>query len=290
MSRCPGEGFPVVPLLALDTLWFQVAGTLCNLRCTHCFISCSPHNHSHVMLSLSTVRRYLREALALGVKEYYFTGGEPFMNREIFPILEETLLQGPATVLTNGLFLDARRCARLRKLDDGSEYSLDLRISLDGWGPDDHDAIRGPGTFERALDGIRRLWSAGLNPVITVTELAEGVASQAGRERFLLWMRSIGLSKPRLKTLSLFRMGAEERRQRGYHSWERLDGSVRVDPEGLQCGSGRMVTSQGVFVCPILIDEPSARMGEALGETLRPFSLAYPSCYTCHVQGVTCRT
>src|SRR4051812_41775992 len=75
--------FPSVPSRSLDTLWFQVAGTLCNLQCTHCFISCSPTNHSHEMLTLADVRRRLEEAIPLGVREYYFTGGEPFMNPEM---------------------------------------------------------------------------------------------------------------------------------------------------------------------------------------------------------------
>ena len=290
MTESQPESIPSVPLLALDTLWFQVAGTICNLRCTHCFIACSPHNHSHAMLTLETVRRYLKEAEELGVREYYFTGGEPFMNREMFPILEETLRLGPATVLTNGLFLDAKRCAKLKALEGSSEYSLDLRISVDGWGPADHDRIRGMGTFHRAMMGARRLWEAGLNPVLTVTELAEGVASPSGRERFLELLRAMGISKPRLKVLSLFRMGAEERRAGGYQPWERLEPGTVVDPEKLQCGSGRMVTSQGVYVCPILLDFPTARMGQTLRETVRPFQLAYPACYTCHVLGVTCRT
>src|SRR5207237_1923573 len=47
------EMVPHVPMRALDTLWFQVAGTICNITCTHCFISCSPKNHSHEMLSLA---------------------------------------------------------------------------------------------------------------------------------------------------------------------------------------------------------------------------------------------
>src|SRR5438270_12497579 len=34
-----GEAPPAVELRALDTLWFQVGGTLCNLACTHCFVS-----------------------------------------------------------------------------------------------------------------------------------------------------------------------------------------------------------------------------------------------------------
>src|SRR5207253_10099508 len=96
---------PHVPLLALDTLWFQVAGTICNIECTHCFISCSPKNHAHEMLSLAEVEERLAEARELGVREYYFTGGEPFLNREMLDILAATLKQGPATVLTNGMLL-----------------------------------------------------------------------------------------------------------------------------------------------------------------------------------------
>src|SRR6516164_9458109 len=86
---------PVVSLVHLDELWFQVAGTLCNLECRHCFISCSPHNHDFGFLDLETVRRKLEESVRLGVKEYYFTGGEPFLNREMVDILELTLQYGP---------------------------------------------------------------------------------------------------------------------------------------------------------------------------------------------------
>ena len=43
---------PLVELGHLDELWFQVGGTVCNLDCRHCFISCSPHNHSFGFLDL----------------------------------------------------------------------------------------------------------------------------------------------------------------------------------------------------------------------------------------------
>ncbi|MFQ5877901.1 MAG: radical SAM protein [Acidobacteriota bacterium] len=287
-----GRGQPLVPMLHLDTLWFQVSGTICNLRCTHCFISCAPDNHSHGMMSLQEVRRFLDEATRLGVREYYFTGGEPFMNREFLRILEETLDVGPATVLTNGLFLDPRRCRRLREMADAGEYSLEIRVSLDGWGPADHDAIRGPGTFRRTLEGIRNLWEFRLNPVITITEAVQGVACGDGRARFLSLLRSFGLSRPRLKILPLLRIGAEEARTRGYEPWERLTADA-VTPEGLaslQCSCCRMVTSRGVYVCPILIEEPRARMGSSIAETLRPFELAHSACYTCYARGLTCTT
>src|SRR5438445_13487138 len=146
---------PVVSLAHLDELWFQVAGTICNLECRHCFISCSPRNHSFGFLDLQTVRRALEESVAFGVKEYYFTGGEPFLNRDMTAILELTLQYGPATVLTNGTVLKDEWLRRLRAAEDASPYSLEFRVSMDGFTAEENDPVRGAGTFEHILQGVR---------------------------------------------------------------------------------------------------------------------------------------
>jgi MoaA/NifB/PqqE/SkfB family radical SAM enzyme len=244
------------------------------------------------MLSLADVEARLAEARELGVREYYFTGGEPFMNRDMLPILEATLKQGPATVLTNGMLLRKEVCAKLRELFDASDYSLDIRVSLDGFDSESHDAIRGAGVWDRVMIGLRNLAEAGINPVITVTTAAEGVASAEGRTRFLELIRGFGFERPRLKVLPLFRIGAEETRTRAYEEWERLNAESLTHEEAavLQCSSCRMVTSKGVYVCPILIEEPEAKMGETLAETLREFPLKYGACHTCWADGVTCTT
>jgi len=286
------SSIPEVPMLSLDTLWLQTGGTICNIACTHCFISCSPTNRSHEFMTLADVRRRLDEARDLGVRDYYFTGGEPFMNRDMVAILEETLKQGPATVLTNGMLLRPELCARLRQLIDGSDYSLDIRVSLDGFDAESHDAIRGAGVWDRVMGGLRNLAAAGITPVITVTTAADGVETSEGRARFLELIRSFGFDKPRLKVLSLFRIGAEESRTRAYADSERLTSEMMAgaDASVLQCSTSRMVTSKGVYVCPILIESDDARMGETIGETLRPFPLSHGACHTCWVDGVTCRT
>lgn len=283
---------PKVELKSLDTLWFQVAGTVCNLACSHCFISCSPTNHTHEFLSLAEVQSYLDEAAELGVKEYYFTGGEPFLNPEMEAIVEATLRVGPASVLTNGLLLDAERCGRLKAMESASDYSLDLRISLDGYSAEANDPIRGQGTYERILQGALNVVRAGLNPVITVTEVHEENGSSAGRQRFLDLLKEKGLARPRLKVLPVFQIGAEAERSGAYQSWQHLSEGDDGDEgwDHLQCTSCRMVTDQGVWVCPILVNEPEGRMGERLADTLDPFPLEHPACWTCHVYGVSCRT
>jgi MoaA/NifB/PqqE/SkfB family radical SAM enzyme len=283
---------PRVRLESLDTLWFQVGGTLCNLACTHCFVSCSPTNRTHEHLRLAEVLPFLDEGRALGVREYYFTGGEPFLNPDMEAILEATLAVGPATVLTNGLLLDEARCVRLARLAAASGYSLDLRVSLDGFDAPSNDAIRGAGTFVRILDGVRNLVAAGLNPVITVTEVHRAHRTEDGKARFFALLRELGVTKPRLKVLPVFQMGAEAERDRAYESWQRLreEDSPTGSWDHLQCSSCRMVTDQGVWVCPILVNEPAGRMGETLADTLESFPLEHAACWTCHVHGVSCAT
>lgn len=283
---------PRVELRSLDTLWFQVAGTLCNLACNHCFISCSPTNHTHEHLSLAEVARHLDDARELGVKEYYFTGGEPFLNPDMEAILARTLEQGPATVLTNGLLLDEARCGRLHALASASSYSLDLRISLDGYDAASNDPIRGEGTFARIMKGIENVARTGLNPVVTVTEVHRDNASRDGRTRFLELLRSHGVEQPRIKVLPVFQIGAEAERSGAYEQWQRLrSGDAPEDGwDHLQCSSCRMVTGRGVWVCPILVNEPEGKMGSRLADTLEAYPLDHSACWTCHVHGVSCRT
>ena len=286
----PAAVSPQAPLRSLDTLWFQVGGTVCNLACTHCFVSCSPTNHTHEPMPLAAVVPHLEEAASLGVREYYFTGGEPFLNPDMEAILAlVTAEYGPATVLTNGLLLDPARCARLREIADRAAYSLDLRVSLDGADAATHDRIRGRGAFARALDGIRNLAAVGLDPVVTATALDDDAAGELVA-RFFALLGGLGIAKPRLKVLPLFHIGAEAERSGAYAAWQRLAEGDAGAWDHLQCSSSRMVTDSGVWVCPILVNEPTARMGERLADALRPFPLEHQACWTCHVHGVSCRT
>ena len=290
----PKGEFPTAPLTRLETLWFQVAGTLCNLECSHCLVSASPTNKSHLMMSLAEIKPVLEEAKELGFKEYYFTGGEPFMNREMVDILEETLKYGPANVLTNGTLITPKLADRLKKLNDGSFHPLGLRVSMDGTTQETNDPIRGAGTFPRILEGIKNLATVGLDPVITVTTAAPEFSQngKSGRAEFTKLLQSLGLKNPRLKILGLFHIGEEENRTSGYKENESLKG-IHLTPdelEKLQCTTSRMVTRKGTYVCPILINDPIGKMGETLKDSLKPYKLTTGACYTCYKEGVTCRT
>jgi sulfatase maturation enzyme AslB (radical SAM superfamily) len=281
---------PHVPLAHLDDLWFQVSGTLCNLTCRHCFISCSPHNHSFGMLAIESVQRVLDESVDLGFKEYYFTGGEPFLHRDMVAILELTLTYGPATVLTNGTVFKDEWLRRLRRAEDASPYSLEFRLSIDGFTAQMNDPVRGEGTFDRALRGVRQLLQHGFLPIITVARTSEDVDDTSLFEGFVKLLRANGYDRPRIKVLPTLRLGAEIERQRGYHSEERVTPEMMsgFDQGQLICNHSRIVTDRGVYVCPILIDAPDARLGATLAEALGDYPLRHHACYTCYQYGSLC--
>lgn len=282
---------PRVPYLGLDSVWFQVAGTLCNLTCRHCFISCSPTNHRHELMTRDEVRHYLDEAESLGVNDTYFTGGEPFLNREVLGILEDALTIGPTTVLTNATLITDDRARTLQAMQEGSRYSLEVRVSLDGTTPERNDPIRGEGSFDATILGVEALGRAGVNPIVTVARTWDDAEDLEIRTRFHELLRERGLTRPRVKVLPLFLIGREAERTRGYGveellTEEHLHGH---DPWLLQCSTSRMVTSRGVIVCPLLIDAPDARMGSTLKESLHSHPLTHGACYTCWASGASCR-
>jgi MoaA/NifB/PqqE/SkfB family radical SAM enzyme len=291
VSTEPSPG-PELRFLGLDVLWLQVTGTVCNIACRHCFISCGPKNDSHPFMTREHVLGLLDEAEGLGVKEYYFTGGEPFLHPDILELCEATLAQGPLSILTNALKIDGALAGALGRLAAQSEYSLDLRVSLDGTTPEENDPVRGRGTFAGILEGARRLQEACINPVFTVTTVHAAYEGEQGRARFMDRLRELGFARPRVKFIPPFRIGREERRAGGYPEGYILsEGDLMQDEEHmLMCGSGRMVTAKGVYPCPILIEQEGARMGGELQDGLRPIQLNHPACVTCHVEGFSCKT
>ena len=284
------NGIPTVELSHLDQLWFQVAGTLCNLTCHHCFISCSPKNDSFGYLSFEEVKSRLAESVAMGVKEYYFTGGEPFLNHDLVPMLVETLNYGPATVLTNGTVLKDEWLKELRSVDEASLYSLEFRVSIDGCTADMNDPIRGEGTFVRAMRGVKKLVDFGFLPIITAARTWRDDQEQQVLGSFVDTLKAAGYSRPRLKILPTLHLGAEEERTHGYRDSERLTTAMMdgFDTSALICEHARVVTDRGVHVCPILIESADSLLGHSLQDSARPYALAHGACYTCYQYGAIC--
>ena len=275
----------------LDALWLQVTGTLCNLRCGHCFISCGPDNRAFGLLSMEEIGRRLEESVGLGVREYYVTGGEPFLHPRIVDILILALSYGPTTVLTNGTLLKPRHVEALAAAAEASRFSLEFRLGVDGHDPASNDGLRGEGSFERAMEGFDLLLSLGFLPIVTVVRTWKPDADPEVYERIVAMLRERGCEKPRVKTMPALRIGAEADRSGGYAAGERLVTAMLddYDLDQLVCAHARVVTDRGIWVCPILLDVPDGNLGDDLTMAARaPFALSKAACHTCWLHGAIC--
>lgn len=142
----------------------------CNLKCMHCWIhpEFTPNRNSYQRqnrenVSVETMERVVQDALPLGLSHIKFTGGEPFLNPELFSFLDSFSRYGLSfTIETNGTLLTKSIVQRLK------EYNIRLlSLSLDGSIPKTHDKIRGvKGSLEKAVHAIQLLIESEINPQI----------------------------------------------------------------------------------------------------------------------------
>ena len=280
---------PTVAFRHLASLWLQITGTWCNLECTHCINASGPGDPWLKPLDAETARRAIGEAERLGVKEIYFTGGEPFLHREILPLLAEALLVAPTTVLTNGTAITEPIADQLAALAFRAPYSLEIRVSLDDVDPEANDRVRGEGAWAKAVQAIERLHARGLLPIVTATEISVLNGTTGLYERFRDFLAGLGIDRPRVKIMPVFDLGRQADRDGNGErlTAESLDG---FDPGVLQCSDTRVVADGGVYACPILAGLEGARLSTgSLEASFRPARLYHPACVTCHRTGMSCR-
>jgi len=121
----------------------------CNLRCRHCYIGdVEPRE-----LGLVQVRSVLREFDEMQGLRVLLTGGEPLLHsrfEEINEMLPDLFLR--KVLFTNGVLLRKDVLNRLKVHE--------IQVSIDGMAAA-HDALRGAGTWDVALDAVRRALDAG---------------------------------------------------------------------------------------------------------------------------------
>ncbi len=151
-----------VSFLAGRPLCGPILGTLvtnyeCNLRCRMCRLPDRGRllrQECGTPLSTGGMKAVIDGFADLGTLGVGFTGGEPLLRQDLFPLLRHARDRGMLTHLnTNGTLMDDTAARGI--LDAGVDS---LNVSLDGATGRTHDRIRGvPGAFDRTVEAIRRI-------------------------------------------------------------------------------------------------------------------------------------
>ena len=214
----------------------------CNLRCSYCVAKSGP-NVPRRAIGMSNVRRLVDEAAALGFDHIFFTGGEPFLLNDIYEMLCYSAQRVKTSVLTNAMLLAQKipgtmrtRLDRLEEVARAVGDNLIIQVSLDGGVPEHHDAYRGAGTWQKAVEGIKLLQARGFRVRLSSTETP---ANAGHLDEICEFHRSLGIPDEDhfIRPLA----------KRGYSK------------EGLELGMGNLVPEvtvnlDGVFWHPLSTD------------------------------------
>jgi pyruvate-formate lyase-activating enzyme len=188
------RGRPTDPLLSLPAarrpgtrLWIYTNFD-CNLACHYCCVRSSPQTPRRA-LGADRIARLAAEATDAGVAELLLTGGEPFLLPDLGETVAACARLLPTTLLTNGMLFRGRRLDTLRSMP---RDRVRLQISLDSATPDRHDAHRGPGTWARALAGIRTAAAEGFTVRVAATLAGTDIAEEQQLRTFLT---NLGISQ-----------------------------------------------------------------------------------------------
>lgn len=118
----------------------------CNSRCKHCYASYSERDTSGE-LSTEQVKRLISDLRDNGCLRISFSGGEPLLRKDIEELIDYVQKMGMKVTLNSNGILIPEYLSVLKKLDA-------LAVSLDGR-PEHHNILRGEGTGEKALFGIK---------------------------------------------------------------------------------------------------------------------------------------
>ncbi len=291
-----GEERAVVSLTQLHTVWFNT-GSLCNITCNNCYMDSSPTNDKLEYLSLSQVVTYLDEVLVEGypVEKIAFTGGEPFMNKDLPAMIDESLTRGfRVLVLTNAMRPLHHRYEDLLAIRECHGDALEVRVSIDHFTREKHENIRGTCTWEPMIEGLRWLAANNFNLYVagrTCWDETDSEARAGYRAFFQSEDISIDVDDPaRLVLFPEMDMFVDVP-EITVHCWDILG----VEPETIMCATSRMIVQKKgaegpvVVPCTLLPFDDQFELGTNLRQSAGGVRLNHPHCAKfCVLGGASC--
>jgi radical SAM protein with 4Fe4S-binding SPASM domain len=129
----------------------------CNLDCRHCYADCTA-TPSEDELSLDEWIAFLDELFDNDVIALLFEGGEPFNRPDFLKVVRHCGRRFMTRIRTNGTLVTPELARELRWVGVGT-----VLVDVMGACARTHDLLTGtPGSFERALAGVRALLEAGV--------------------------------------------------------------------------------------------------------------------------------
>ena len=277
----------------INTLWFNT-GTLCNIECKNCYIESSPKNDRLVYLTFDEVKLFIDEAIDnnLKTKEIGFTGGEPFMNKDILKMVDYALEKKfKVLILSNAMKPMLNKKEELLKL---RHPNLTIRVSIDHYNKTKHEEVRGKGTYEVMMKGLNWLSQNNFNFALA-TRLIWDESENNLRQNFQEFINTYQLNLDAYSKEQLVTFAEMDEKIDTPEITTDCWGILNKDPNDIMCSWSRMVVKKkgskkpSVIACTLLPYDEEFDLGESLTNSLQKIYLNHKHCSKfCVLGGSSC--
>jgi radical SAM protein with 4Fe4S-binding SPASM domain len=145
----------------------------CNEQCVHCYLD----HEDQGEMNTAEIKCVLDQLAEAGVLFLVFSGGEIFLRRDLFELVEYARsLTFCLRLKTNGAMIGEKESDRLASL-----HVEAVQVSIYSHRPEVHDGItRLPKSLERSVAGIRRLRDHGIRVILANVLMQQNLKDYAG--------------------------------------------------------------------------------------------------------------
>jgi sulfatase maturation enzyme AslB (radical SAM superfamily) len=276
---------------ALRELWFHT-GTACNLACPFCLEGSKPGDARLGRITLTEAKPFIDDAVALGVEQLSFTGGEPFIVKDLVDILRYASRFKPCLVLTNGTAPLHKRLHQIAGLR-AQPHAVAFRVSIDYPERERHELGRGAGTFEQSWGALQKLHALGFK-VSIARQIENGEDSAAVVRRYAALLAAHGLpSATTIVGFPDFLLPGADASVPAITEHCMTTYQTEETRRAFMCAFSKMVVKKDgrlrVYACTLVDDDASYDLGGTLAESLgKRVTLQHHRCYSCFAYGSSC--
>lgn len=265
---------PYIELKNFNTLFIEMTGQNCNLKCKHCYIDFQGNKKIKDFIHIDKIKEALTKLKSENIEFVYLSGAEPMLHPDFNAILRYCLRHSSVIIHTNGMTINDKKARFLRKVEEENNLNHEIifKISIDHYSEKENDEIRGRGSYRKSIHAIQSLVKYGFNPILSIVNYwncneKELIAN------FKAICANMGFETEDLNFNIIPYLEKDK--------FEKLDNIKPDKLSNLDCAKSRTLTNKGIYNCLLLVNDNRGRCGSSFDDYSKKSYLETQMCSQC---------
>lgn len=260
---------PKCELKELNSLFIEMTAKNCNQHCKNCYIDFPISKAPKDFINVDKIKQALNDTIEENLYCIYLTGAEPMLHPDFNTILRLCLKRTNVCICTNGSFLNEKKVRFLKKVEEESDKEIIFILPLVHYDELKNDEIRSRGAYRQIMHASKILAKYDFNPIFNITNYYK-----EDKKTLITNFKQIFESMDIIVEDFNFQINE-------YFDKYSKEDIIVEKISNIDCQTGRILTENGVYVCPFLANDHRGRMGADFKDYSKKVYLETPYCSVC---------